>query len=324
MLKDFTATRKEIRTSLKKIYCFWGEEDFFKQSLLGEIIRATKGYDILRFSSDVKIGQIEEILCEDDFFNRKRLVIISEFDSIEKKDKIIKLFCDKSLEDVVVVLLCEKELKKLAEVPKICILECKKIKVYDNENLEKFINSVVKGTGYEIEPNALQYLITICSNDLSAIVNELRKVFCLKAKLEKISIDDLRRVVYLRPQENIFQLLDLIVNQDEDKCLSVIEDFELTGQSPIGIVHFLYENFKTLCIIYDMSKNNFDLKEITSSIKLPFFIVKNLQKNAQKLGLKRLLSFFKELCDIDQKQKSSDIDGFILLKSFMIKACRSS
>jgi len=104
----------------------------------------------------------------------------------------------------------------------------------------------------------------------------------------------------------------------------VLEDFETTEQSPIGIVHFLYTNFKNLCVIFDMSHNNFDLKEIATHVKLPFFVVKNLQKNAQKIGLKRLFSVFKELCDIDLKQKSSDVDSFALLKSFITKVCRSA
>ena len=138
-----------------------------------------------------------------------------------------------------------------------------------------------------------------------------------------ITFQDLRRVIYTKPQENIFQLTDLIVAGNQVKCLNVIEDFEVTGQSSIGIVHFLYKSFKTLCIVLDMSKNNFDLKEIMAYTKIPFFVVKNLQRDSKKMGQRRLLPLFKDLCEIDLKQKSSDVDGFVLLKRFVIRACRS-
>ena len=323
MLKDFIAARKTIRKGIQKqFYCFWGEEDFFKQTLLKELLKKAEGYEISRFSSDLKISQVYDLLGEENFFSSKRLAIFSDFDKNDKKDKILKILRDKTPDNVLIIILSLKEPKKFKDLDKGFIIECKKIKTYDLDAIERFINSICKGTGYEIDQKAIKLLITICSNDLNFIVNELRKVFCLKQKGDKILVGDLKKVLYIKPQENIFQLIDLIVEKKEHKCLNLLEDFELTGQSSIGIVRYLAENFKTLCVILDMSKNNFNLKEISSYVKIPFFVVKNLQKNAQKLGLKKLLSFFKELGEIDIKQKSSDIDSFLLLKRFFIKACK--
>lgn len=324
MLKEFVAARKEIKKGpLRPCYCFWGDEDFFKTALLKEVQKLAKDFDISRFSSELKINQIQEVVGEDDFFNRKRLVIISDFDKVDKKDKIIRLFRDGIPEDVVICLLCEKEVKKLDTVEKCYIVECKPIKAYDVENIERFVSSVVKGTGYAIDQKAMKFLINTCSNNLNFLVNELRKVFVINPRGYTITVNDLREIAYVKPQDNIFQLTDYIAQGNEVKCLNLIDDFEVTGQSAIGIVHYLYGNFKTLCIVLDMGKNNFDLKEMSSYLKIPFFIVRNLQKDAKKLGLRRLLSFFKDLCEIDVRQKSSDVDGFIMLRRFVIKACRS-
>ena len=324
MLKEFVAARKEIKKGpLKQCYCFWGEEDFFKTALLKEVQKITKDFDISRFSSELKLSQIQEVVGEDDFFNRKRLVIVSDFDKVDKKDKIVRMLGDGIPEDVVICLLAEKEIKKVDTIEKTFVVECKSIKPYDVENIERFINSVVKGTGYQIDQKALKLLINTCSNNLNFSVNELRKIFAIQPKGYTITVSDLREVIYVKPQDNIFQLTDFIAQGNEIKCLNLIDDFEITGQSSIGIVHYLYGNFKTLCIVLDMGKHNFDLKEMSSYLKIPFFIVKNLQRDAKKLGLKRLLSFFKDLCEIDIKQKSSDVDGFALLRRFVIKACRS-
>jgi len=324
MLKEFVAARKEIKKGpLKRCYCFWGEEDFFKTALLKEIQKIAKSFDISRFSSELRINQIQEVVGEDDFFSRKRLVIISDFDKVDKKDKIIRLLRDGIPDDVVICLLAEKEVKKLDTIENIFVVECKVIKPYDIENIERFISSVVKGTGYAIEQKALKFLISTCGNNLNFVVNELLKVFTTHPKGYEVTINDLREIVYIKPQDNIFQLTDYIAQGNDAKCLSLIDDFEITGQSSVGIVHYLYGNFRTLCIVLDMGKNNFDLKEMSSYLKIPFFVVKNLQRDAKKLGLKRLLSFFKDLCEIDLKQKSSDVDGFTLLRRFVIRACRS-
>jgi len=324
MLKEFVGARKEIKKKHpKKLYCFWGEEDFFKTSLVNEVKKVAKDYNFSHFSSDLKISQIQEIIYEEDFFNQKRLAILSDFDKVDKKDKIIRIFREKIPEDVIICIISDKEIKKIDDVENAFVLQCKKIKPYDTNSLSRFISSVVKGTGYEIDQKAIEFLIYICGNNLSFIVNELKKVFSVEPKGFKITVTDLKKLVYIKPQDNIFQLTDLIVEGSEVKCLNLIEDFEITGQSPIGIVHYLYGSFKTLCIILDMSKNNFELKEISSYTKVPFFVLKNLQKDAKKLGLKKLLSFFKELCEIDLKQKSSDVNGFTLLKRFVIRACRS-
>jgi len=322
MLKGFLDARKKIaKKNLKSVYFLWGDEDFFKDTLVDQIINLCSDYDLVRFFPNTPYVQVLDALDEDDFFNRQQLIIINDFDKADYRDKIIKQISKKTFDDVLLVLKSEKSFKPLLENSNVFSFESKKLKLYD-ESVPNFITAIVKGTGYSIDDSATKFLISICKNDLSALVNELRKVFCIKEKGSLIKIADLKDIVYIGHKDDIFELTELLAKKDLKAILHLMSDLAVTEDGVIGTTIYLFKHFKKLCTIVDMLKNDFTHGEISSHLKLPYFVVKELEKQANKITMKKLLSFFKKLCDIDLKTKSTNVDGFTLLSKFFIEACQ--
>lgn len=322
MLKEFLDARKKItKNKLKSVYFFWGEELFFKESLNDQIIGLCKEYDLLKFFSSTPYSQVLEALEEDDFFNRKQLVIITDFDKLESRDKLVKQITKKTFTDVILILKSEKSYKGLLDNPNVFSFESKKLKLYD-ESVNNFIMAIVKGTGYSIEDSAVKFLISVCRNDLSALVNELKKVFCIKEKESLIKVADLKDIIYIAHKDDIFELTEFLAKKNLKAILRLMSDLAITEDGVVGTVHYLFKHFKKLCTIIDMLKNDFTHGEISSHLKLPYFVVKELEKQANRITMKRLLFFFKKLCVIDLKTKSTNIDGFTLLSRFFIDACQ--
>ena len=261
MLKDFLDARKKLaKKSLKSVYFLWGDEDFFKDTLTEQIINLCSDHDLVRFFPNTPYVQVLDALDEDDFFNRQQLIIINDFDKADYRDKIIKQISKKTFDDVLLVLKSEKSFKPLLDNSNVFSFESKKLKLYD-ESVPNFITAIVKGTGYSIDDTATKFLISVCKNDLNALVNELRKVFCIKEKGSLIKIVDLKDIVYIGHKDDIFELTELLARKDLKAILRLMSDLAVTEDGVIGTTIYLFKHFKKLCTIVDM------LKKETESVK---------------------------------------------------------
>lgn len=133
---------------------------------------------------------------------------------------------------------------------------CKLIKdkfVCLNLDIDKkdFVKSKTKG--YKISLVDINYLLNSCGDDLTRISNELDKLMLLCDNKE-ITRKDIDLVVIKKIDDNIFDLIDAIINKDKKKSLTIYNEMINYGEE---VFHIFVSLANQIRLLYQVKVLNY-------------------------------------------------------------------
>ena len=154
---------------------------------------------------------------------------------------------------------------------------CKEISV----NLNDYIKD--KCCGYKISKDTIDYLILNTGNDIVNITNELNKLMMLKEDKE-ITRKDIDLVVIKKIDNNIFDLIDAIMNKNKEKSIEIYNNMINYGEDIFKIFIFLANQIR---LFYQVKVlRNLSNEEITERL--------NLKNAKQVMAIRYKIDKYKE------------------------------
>ena len=164
------------------------------------------------------------ILCKNSFF------LSSSKGEIEHNIEILEKYLNNPNPDNILILSCAKADNKkniVKLVKKVC-------NVLNTEiNINEFIKEKING--YKMNDETIKYFLSNTLYDISNISNELDKLMCLKALEKEITKKDIDLIVIKKIDNNIFELIDAIINKDKSKSLKIYENMINYGEDVFKI-----------------------------------------------------------------------------------------
>ncbi len=336
----------DIWKSLKKgdihpVYCLYGKETYLLQETVQRIRQAVVDEETKDFN--LSVFDLEEealdLAVEDaetfPFMGDKRLVVAknpSFLTAEKKKDKTEHNLG--SLEDYIAqpapysvfVLLAPYE--KLDERKKLTKLLKKHAHMVEAKELNgretaDFITGLAKSEGKLIEREAAEELVILCNASLSAIAQEVKKLSTYIGDRDSITLEDVKKLVARGLEQNIFELINKVVNRKRTEALQIFYDLLKQNEEPIKMMALIANQFRLLMQTKYFSQQGYGQKQIASNLKVHPFRVKLAIDQARLFSEEELKSIIEHLAVMDYEMKTGKKDKQLLLEMFLLKLLQS-
>lgn len=255
-MSDLVSFQKDIRAkTLKPFYILYGEEIGLMNVYLNQIP------DVVRESS---VAMVWKQLTQRGLVAKHRVFAVRD-----DKDFLGNESRWKRLEDVrygtliLMVTKMDKRSKLLKAFPDNCV-EFEKM---TETQLSRHFQGKYRST---LEPEIIDQVIDLCLHDYSRIDNELDKL----SRLEKVDSTVVTSLVSHKIDIDIFSIVDDVIGYRPPDAIEKVSELLDRGESPIGLLTMLYQNFNNAAIILgadDPKESNLGIKQfLINKIKYGF------------------------------------------------------
>ena len=217
-------------------------------------------------------------------FGEGAFVVVRDLDAwnAAQKSKIVDYLEDPA-PDADLVMLGEKlgaREKLLAVVEKAG--EVHNFKQPTGKALVRWAMGYAKKQGLKMPEDVAEQLVVRCSNDKARVSRETKKLALYAAGTA--TIEDVEALCPPDPQSNIFAFVDALGAGDRNKALRLLEALVGTGEPPLRIVHMIRRQFRLLARARALFAGGASRSEVASMLKVPPFVARKLEEQAQKIS----------------------------------------
>jgi DNA polymerase III subunit delta len=242
----------------------------------------------------------------------QQVIIVKEAQDWKSLEPLQKYLSAPSKSTILVINYKYKKIDGRTELSKILkkntvFFESKKVKEY---HIPQWIDKFIKDNAYGISPQATQMLADYLGDDLSRIVNEIRKLFILVPKGTQINPDLVEKNIGISKDYNPFELTSALGNRDILKANRIITYFAANpNQNPVqGTTGVLFTYFTKL-FRYHFLPNKSE-SEVMKQLRLSHpFIARKTIEEAKRYTPTKLFEIIGIIREYDMKSKGLDASG---------------
>ncbi len=316
--------------NIKPIYFLMGEEPYYIDKLTEYIENTILSEEEKGFNQTIIYGRDSTI--EDIISNAKRypmmaerqVVVVREAQELSRTIDKLESYAENPQPTTVLVFAYKyKTLDKRKKLVKLIakhgvLLESKKL--YDNQ-VGAWINKLLQGRGYSIEPKANAMLVEFLGNDLSRISNELDKLKIILPKGHTISPKDIEYNIGFSKDFNVFELQNAIGSKNQLKAYQIVQYFaENPKDNPMVVTVSLVFSFFVKILKYHGLKDK-NPKTVAPILGVSPFFLKDYDVALRNYPMKKVSSIIASLRDIDVKSKgvgANALPSHDLLKEMLV------
>ena len=210
-----------------RAYLFHGDDDYLKEAQVRAVIAsatdtATREFNLdIRRASEVDADWLAMALSAPPMMALRRVVVIRDVASLRKSAQATLIeYLRAPAAEIVLLLVAGAGTKPAAEIFGNAVAV--EFKPLSEDNLFKWVLSVIAAAGATIDPRAAELLCRATGNDLALLAGEIEK---LRSYSPRSTIDEsaVVAVVGLRHGETLADLLELLAARDGRGALAVLE-----------------------------------------------------------------------------------------------------
>lgn len=297
---------------IKPIYFLMGEEPYYidriteylENSLLSE---DEKGFNqIVLYGRDTSIDEIVANAKRFPMMAERQVVIVKEAQELAKTIDKLEAYAQNPQPTTVLVFAYKfKTLDKRKKVTKTLekhglVYESKKM--YENQ-VGQWINRVLQGRGYSIEPKANAMLVAFLGNDLSRIANELNKLEIILPKGSTITPNHIEENIGFSKDFNVFEFRKAIGEGNKAKAHQIATYFaQNQKENPMVVVNGQVFSFFSALLQYhglkDKSPGN-----VAKTLKVNPYFVNDYIEASKRFPMRKVSEIVAALRSIDVKSK---------------------
>lgn len=316
---------------IKPIYFLMGEEPYYIDKLTEYIENNILSEDEKGFNQTVIYGR--DATIEDIVSNAKRypmmaerqVVVVREAQELSRTiDKLESYAENPQPTTVLVVAYKYKTLDKRKKLVKLIakngvLFESKKL--YENQ-VGTWIQRLLQGRGYLIEPKANAMLVEFLGNDLSRISNELDKLQIILPKGHTITPKDIEYNIGFSKDFNVFELQNAIGSKDQLKAFKIAQYLaDNPKDNPLVVTVSLVFGFFVKILKYHGLKDK-DPRAAAPVLGVNPFFMKDYEIALRNYPMKKVSRIVASLREIDVKSKgvgANSLSNHDLLKEMLVK-----
>jgi DNA polymerase III subunit delta len=334
------------------IYILWGEDQFSMEEALQEIKKSAGDAALLATNTHVLDGQklsLNELKSVGEaipFLAEKRLVIVSGLlERFETKDKSVrnkksngsgsKQDESKSLADcirgfppsTILVLIDKIEVRKTSLQTNLLFTaispqaEVQSFPLMRGTRLSQWIQSRVDRHSSSISRQGISILIELIGSDLFTMTNEIDKLVSFTAG-RMIEEKDVRAVVAAAREEDIFALVDSIMDWNSASGEQILQGLLQNGVAPAQILVLLARQVQMLVQFKELKSQKRPLAEIQGKLGIfSGFIWEKISRRAERYTVTRLREIYQNLLQTDLDIKTGRFDADLALNLLVADLC---
>lgn len=276
VISDLKELIEQNRLDLNKSYIFLYKKDYF---LCQQYINELSKYNDVSYIDDVS-----QIGNKSIFTNSINVLYLSE----------IKDFDFKNANTTIVVT------QKVNNVSNVEIITFPALLDWQ---IKDYVYSKLEG----VNKKDLDWMISVCNNDLFRIDNEINKLCIFPESIRQQKFNNFLHdnIFSDLTDKNIFNFSNAIFNRDIDELSNIYKIIDYCDVEPLGLVTIIYNNLRKMIEI-GFSKNPESLGYKQSQI----YAVKKLTSNYSQDKILRAFDF---ICDIEYNLKKGFLPEYLIV-----------
>ncbi|QED48702.1 DNA polymerase III subunit delta [Cytobacillus dafuensis] len=221
------------------------------------------------------------------------LVFIAPYEKLDERKKITK------------------ELKRNA-----AILEAKKL---NEVELKSWIKERAALNHVEIEEEAVELILSLAGTNLFMLTSEIDKLALYSGAGNGINVHMVENLVSRSLEQNIFTLIDKIVNRKIEEALRIYYDLLKQNEEPIKILSIITGQFRLIYQVKELARRGYGQQQIAGHLKVHPFRIKLAAGQANVFGDKELTHIMKSLAETDYQMKTGGMNKELLIEMFLFR-----
>jgi DNA polymerase-3 subunit delta len=313
------------------IYLFYGDEGFLIDEAVKRIVSSIIEPSNRDFNLEILRGGEtggEEIVSKAQtlpFMGERRVVIVKGIDDLKASgaERLVE-YCSNPSPTTALILTGHKidgRGKLYNAISKNGVVI--QFKPLYEKDTAGWVMRFAKDSGYRIDNDARDYLLSLVGNSLQRLKNELEKVFTYKGDNKDIKIDDIRLLVEDTKIETIFAFTDSIGSKNINKAIKLLDKMFSQGEMPEKIIGMITRQFRLILLTKVCRERGAPSSEIPAKAGFAPFLLEGYLKQAAKYTLRELQDSFYKVQKADIKIKSSDASKKIVIEKLIFDLCSS-
>ncbi|MFB6469394.1 DNA polymerase III subunit delta [Cytobacillus sp. Hz8] len=327
---------KQIKSKqYSPIYLLYGTEAFLinetRQLLVKEVFQGEET-DFNLSSYDLEETPIEEVLEEAEtlpFLGEKRLIFVNNpyfLTAEKKKDKVehnlSKFEAYLKEPSPFSILVVNAPYEKLDERKKLTkelkrvgqVLEAKKL---NERELKGWIKQRASFNHVEIDDDAIDLMIVLAGTNLFMLTSELDKLALYTGEHQRINTEIVEKLVSRSLEQNIFTLVEKVVQRKIDEALRIYYDLLKQKEEPIKILAVITGQFRLIYQVKELSRRGYGQQQIAGFLKVHPFRIKMAAGQAKMFKDEDLIKIINMLADADYQMKTGAINKEMPIELFL-------
>lgn len=195
----------------------------------------------------------------------------------------------------------------------------KEFKSIDKTNIDTAIKDYFNNTRYKINMDAVSEIKSRLLTNTSVLYSELSKLEMYKYNSKEITLEDVKKVIIKYEEDNIFKLVDAVINKDKKRIFTIYKKIINDKVEPSVIIVLLANNIRLILQTKLLYEEKMSETSIASKLKEHPYRIKLALNNAYKSTINELVSELNKLFYLDYKIKTGEVDRYKGLEAFFIE-----
>ena len=307
IIKSFNLN--DIKKSKSNCFLLYGENDGHKEEAISNyFLKDFKG-EVVRYDEN-QILENKNLFLETCFneslFESSKIILISRVTS--KMYEIIKELTNKKIYNKKIIFISQL-LEKRSKIRQLFETEEELVCVafyQDNiSSLYKIAYNFFKTNNISISSENINLILEKCSGDRKNLQNEMNKILNFSFKKNKITKDEILKLVSSQEGENYFELIDLCLAMNHFKVINIINNNSFNKNDAIVLIRSFLSRLKRLVELKKIQNKKGNIKETIDFFKPSIFWKDKeiVQKQMEFWTLERIYILIEELNTLELKFK---------------------
>lgn len=311
------------------IYLLYGKEELLIQKEIDNIKKENELNDLDVNEYELDTVSLKEALEDAEtisFFHDKKAVILNHCTfltgttkkgSIEQPIALLEEYIKHPNPSTILILVVFSE--KLDERKKIVKMLKKEVIVKElNQvaNQEQFVKDLFHG--YQISRDDLNLFQKKVGNHLELLEQEAEKLKMASFQEKAITTELIQDITIQTIDLDIFGLIEAIVLKQKEKAMMMLDEMIKRGEEPLMILIMLANQFRIIYQAKELYQKGYTEKNIASMLSIHPFRIKKALEKGRMFSSEILLSYIKQLAELDYQIKNGGINKRMGLELFLL------
>tara|TARA_B100001029_G_C15025241_1_gene433198 strand:+ start:131 stop:1126 length:996 start_codon:yes stop_codon:yes gene_type:complete len=322
IIKSFNLN--DIKKTNSNFFLFYGENEGQKEEVISDFFLNSFDGELIKYDENQILENTEnffESCLNESLFDKEKIIQVNRVTS--KFYEIIKELTNKKIYNKRIILnsnYLEKKskIRQLFESEKdlICIA------FYQDNSLSlyKIANDIFKKNNISISSENINLIIEKCSGDRKNLQNEMNKILNFCFNKDKITRDQILKLINLDENQNIFELIDYCLTKNHIKVIKIINNNSFGKDDSIILIRSFLSRLKRLIELKKQCSQIGNIKETINTFRPPIFWKDkdNIQKQMEIWSVEKIYNLVEQLNILEINfKKNSELSNNLIFDFFL-------
>lgn len=187
-----------------------------------------------------------------------------------------------------------------------------------NMPLDEYARNVFSKDGYQIDEHTISLLVLYTAS-LASLKQSINILECYKYQEKMITDDDVKRLVVPPLEDNVYNLIDSVIQKDKARIFSILADFKKENIQYSFLVSLLINKFQEMYNVNILAKSGITQADIQDLFNVSSGKAYYMLKNAKAVDIYEIKKNLSMLNDLDYQIKTGKVDQNIGLELYFLK-----